>query len=373
MSSFTAEEEIVRWLARDAQDADRDVRELALDRLGALSDPSEILVAALADPDPQIRGTAAANLGRVRRVDAVPALVRAAHDEASDEVIRHVVGALAGYHDRLVLELLLELISQRSREYLIRMEVAVQLWKYDPTVVIPKLVATVLGDDHELVRSSAADSLALLDEVTPFDPARHDVWLRLAGDRDSGVANVAARALRQEDAPRVADVLAAISRRLHHPATDERSFALHRLSLLAPESATSLARASLDDEYASVRTAACAFLGEIRDPTAIAPLLAVLQSDPDPRVQTAALLGLENYRTVEIRDALLDLLATRAPSGDALSVLCRQLWKYPSSRTVELLRNILGSSVRLAYRPVVESALAFLERFVSSDLPSSEM
>lgn len=371
MSSFALDGRIVQWLARDAQDADRDVKEAALDRLGTLASPSGIFVTALADPDLEIRETAAANLGRMRRAEALPALIHAVRSETSDEVLRHIVGALAGYRDQTVLAVLLGLLAQRDREYLIRMEVVVQLWKYDPAVVIPKLTATALGDDHDLVRSSAADSLELLDEIAPGDPGRHDVWLRLAEDSAPGVANVAARALRQESVTRVTDVLAAIARRLQHPAADERSFALYRLSLLAPASAVSLARASLDDGHAGVRVAACACLGAIRDLAAAAPLLAVLQSDPEPRVQAAALLGLESYHTAAIGDALLNLLEAGALSGDALSILCRQLWKYPSLRTVELLRAALGASTRLAQREVVESALAFLERFVSSDPPSS--
>jgi hypothetical protein len=76
-----------------------------------------------------------------------------------------------------ILDLLLELLLQRDREYLIRMVVVVQLWKHDPAIVVPRLIATVRGDGHDLVRASAADSLELLDEVSPFDPSRHDVWV----------------------------------------------------------------------------------------------------------------------------------------------------------------------------------------------------
>jgi HEAT repeat protein len=364
MSSFALETEIVRELARDAQDSDRDVKEAALDRLGALSGRSEILIAALEDPDPEIRGTAAVNLGRVRRADAWPSLVRAARSEDSDEVLRHIVGALAGYGDRTILEVLLELLMQRDREYLIRMEVVVQLWKHDPAIVVPKLIATARGDDHDLVRASAADSLELLDEVSPFDPSRHDVWLRLAEDGDPGVAIVAARALDRASVTRVPDVLAAISRRLQHPTADERLFALYRLSLLAPASAASLSRPLLDDTAPGVRAAACACLGAIRDPAAIAPLLSVIRSDPAPRMRTAALLGVENYRTDEIGEVLLDMIEAGEISGDARAILCRQLWKYPSSRTIELLQRVLGSPAKLPDRPVVESAHALVLRLV---------
>jgi hypothetical protein len=101
-------------------------------------------------------------------------------------------------------------------------------------------------------------------------------------------------------------------------------------------------------------------------PLKISPLLAVLRSDPEPRVRVAALLGLENYHAAEIGDCLLDMLEVGTASGDALSILCRQLWKYPSDRTVALLQRVLGSSIKLPYQPLIESTLAFLVRLETS-------
>ena len=366
MATSAFDEDVVRWLVRDRLDSVRDVKETALDRLGALSNSTELLIPSLEDPDPEVRETAAANLGRIRRSDAWSPLVRAARSESSDEVLAHVIGALAGYRDPVILDVLLELLALRDRQYQIRMEVVVQLWKYAPEVVIPKLIEIALGDDSDLVRSSAADSLELLDEIEPSDPTRHDVWLRLADDGAPAVANVAARALQQESVPRVTDVLAAISRRLQHPSKDERSFALYRLSLLAPASAKSLAKPLLADESPGVRGACCSCLGAIRDDGGIPLLLAVLRSDPELQVKSAALLGLEIYHATAIGDVLLDVLEAGLLTGDALSILCRQLWKYPSTRTVALLRGVLGSSVKLPHRPIVESTLAFLLRAASS-------
>jgi HEAT repeat protein len=368
MTSLKPDQRILEWLVRDLASADLEIRETSLDRLGSLSgDHTGLIAGMLADPDPEVRGSAAANLGGVRRANAWPPLVRAARNESSDEVLCHIVGALARYHDQLILETLLDLLAQRDREYLIRMEIAVQLWKYEPAVVIPKLVEIALGDDNDLVRSSAADSLELLEEISPSDPARHDIWLQLADDSDPGVANVATRALHQESAPRVVDVLAAISRRLQHPTADERSFALYRLSLLAPASARRRARPMLNDEHPGVRVACCSCLGAIHDDAAIPLLLTALRTDLESRVQTSALLGLENYHTAEIGEALLEVLETGTLAGNSLSILCRQLWKYPSNRTVLLLQRVLASSVKLPHRPAVESTLAFLLRFASPD------
>jgi HEAT repeat protein len=366
MNPSAIDERVLLWLARDARSPQREIKETALDRLGSLPDSTEILVASLADPDAEVRGTAAANLGRVRRANAWPPLVRAVSGELSDEALYHIVGALDGYYDPTIVDVLLELLARRDREYQIRLAVVVQLWKYEPVVARPKLVEVLLGDDNEIVRAHAADSLELLDEVLPPDPGRDQFWLRLLDDDTPGVAKAAKKALHRETAP-VADVLAALSRRLQHSATEVRGFALHRLSMLAPASAASLAIPLLDDEQHDVRIECCACLGAIRDPAAISPLLAAFRSDPDPRVQTAALLGLENYHTAEIGNVLLGALETETLSGGALMILCRQLWKYPSARTVTLLRSVLGSSVKLSDRPLIESTLSFLERFATSD------
>ncbi len=370
MNPFAIDERMVQWLARDARSPQREVKETALDRLGSLPDSTEILVTSLVDPDPEVRGTAAANLGRVRSANAWPPLVRAVSDEPSDEVLYHIVGALDGYYDPTIVDVLLRLLDQRDREYQIRLAVVVQLWKYEPVVVRPKLVEVLLGDDNAIVRAHAADSLELLDEVLPPDPGRGQFWLGLLSDDTPGVAKAAKKVLHRETAP-FANVLAALSGRLQHPTTEVRGFALHRLSMLAPASAASLAIPLLDDEEYDVRIECCACLGAIRDLAAISPLLAALRSDPEPRVQTAALLGLENYYTAEIGKALLDVLETEVLSGGALLILCRQLWKYPSERTVTRLRGVLGSSVKLSDRPLVESTLSFLERFATSDPLSS--
>jgi HEAT repeat protein len=362
MFPLALDERIVRWLAREARGAQREIKERALDRLGLLSDASELLTAGLEDLDPEIRSTAAANLGRVRRADAWPPLVRAARNEPSSDVLCQIVGALAGYRDPMIADVLSELLAGRDRDYRVRMEVVVQLWKYDSVAVRPPLAEIALGDDNGIVRAHAASSLELLDEVAPADPQRHQLWLRLADDDTPGVASAAARALRRENAPLVSNVLEAISRRLQQGATDERAFALYRLAMLAPASAVSLALPLLADVHHEVRIACCACLAAIRDMTTIPNLVAVLRSDPEPRVHVAALLALENYYSTEIGDLLLDLIEAGTVSGDALSIACRQLWKYPSDRTLASLQRVLGSSIKLPHRSVIESTLAFLVR-----------
>lgn len=341
---------------------------MSLDRFGSLSgDHTEFIAKGLVDPDPEVRGSAAANLGAVRRAKAWPHLVRAARSELSDEVQRHISLAFEGYREEIILDLLLELLAQRDRDYRLRMNAVMQLWKYEPTIVVPRLIEVMLGDEHALVRLHAASSLELLDELCPFDASLRQLWLRLAEEDQAGVAKLATTVLNRTSVHTSADILVLITRRLNHPEPDERSIALHRLSMLAPTSATAIAEPLLEDQHPGVRMACCSCLGAVRDDTGIPLLLTALRADPESRVQSAALQGLENYHTTEIGEILLDMLDAEALAGDALSTLCRQLWKYPSTRTIELLQRVLQSSVKLPHRLFVESTLAFLQRFASAD------
>jgi HEAT repeat protein len=366
MTSLNRDQRIVEWLVRDLTSEDPAVRETSLDRLGSLpGDHIDLIATRLADPDPEVRGSAAANLGGVRLPDAWPHLVQAARKEPSDEVRRTIVLALENYHDQEILDVLLELLAQGERDYRIHLNAVAQLWKYDPTIVVPRLMALLLENVHSLVRLHAADSLELLDELCAPDLPRQQFWLRLAEDADPAVSGLATRALNRQLAAPPADILALIVRRLHHSEPDERSIALHRLSMLAPASAVIFAKPLLEDDHPEVRVACCACLGSIHDAAGVPLLITELRSDLESRVQTAALLGLENYHTAQIGDALLEVLEKGDLAGNALSILCRQLWKYPSSRTVLLLQRVLASSVKLPHRPAVESALAFLLRLVS--------
>jgi len=366
MTTFESESQIVEWLTRNLRSEDPDIRETALDRLGSLSgDYTASIAERLADPDARVRAAAAVNLGAVRLPAAWPHLVQAARSEASDEVTQLIVLSLGGYQDSSILDLLLDLTTQHERDYRIRMQVVIQLWKYVQDVAFSKLSATVLSDEHALVRLHAADSMELLDELEPRDLARQRLWTRLAEDDDPAVAAIAQTALnRGSVAKKTDDITIPILRRLQQEEARERSLALHRLSMLGADSAMTYAPPLLDDSQPAVRIAACACLGAIRHDRAIPLLLTALRGAPEVGIRKAALLGLENYRTTQIGNVALELLETGGLPGDMLSILCRQLWKYPSPRTVQLLRGVLESSVSLPYRGYVEDTLSFLRHMV---------
>jgi HEAT repeat protein len=363
MTMFDSEQRLTEWLTKDIRSEDPGIREDALDRLGSLSgDYSEIIAGELTDPDPEVRASAAANLGAVRRTAAWPHLVAVARTESSDDVLQHVVQALSGYDNQAILDLLLELLNQRERDYRIRMKAVIQLWKYDVKVASRMLSVIMFANEHPLVRMHAADSMEILDELSARDLERQEFWTRLTKDDDLVISEIARGALDRPTAKTASDIVVTIARRLQHPEKNERSRALYRVSMLGGETAITYAAPLLEDDQMTVRVAACRCLGAIRDERTIPKLVAVLRGDPDADVRQAAALALENYRAIEIGDVAVDLLQTGRLPGKTLAILYRQLWKYPSHLTTQLLQTALNSSVELPYRADVENTLLFLRR-----------
>jgi HEAT repeat protein len=360
MTVFVPKSRIIAALAAAARSPLAAVRDEAFERLGAFADQTELLIAGLDDPSPDVRETAAANLGRVRQPTALPALLAASRQETSDSVVRQVVGALASYRDPAALAVLLELLDRADSSHLTRLEIVTQLWKYDRDDVFARLAEIALGDDHWLVRTHAVDSLDLLDEVRGRDAEARSLWHRIVSD------HVVLKVSGPNREP-AGDLRHALARRLQHSHAAVRSHALHRLALLAPESAIELATPLLRDERDEVRAASCYCLGVLRDAATIPYLLRALHADPAPRVKAAALIGLEDYHDAALGEALLAILEQHGLEADALSILARQLWRYPSTRTASLVRELLASRAELPHRAVVESSLAFIVRLLGSN------
>jgi HEAT repeat protein len=365
MPSLTLDPRIVDLLTRDLQHADPETRETALDRLGVcFGDHANLIAASLDDPEPEVRTSAAANLGELRRLNAWPHLVRSVREERSGEVCRHIVLALEGYTDQAILDVLLEVLGQRERDYRIRLNAVSQLWKYHPALVAPSLEAVVMSDDHPLVRLHAAGSLELIDALLPFEPSRRALWLRLRDNEDVGISGIAATALRSMEEAPPASLEDLLGRRLHGSDVTERSIAVGRLSLLAADVALALAKPLLAASQPGIRAGCCHCLGAIRDNAAVPLLAAAIRSDPELRVRTAAVVSLGNYHTVQVGELLLDLLEAESLEGEARSFLCGQLWRYPSERTASLLQRVLDSPQPVPEREHVMGALAFLDRLV---------
>ena len=152
---------------------------------------------------------------------------------------------------------------------------------------------------------------------------------------------------------------------LRRPEREERTHALHRLAMLNPEDAFELAMPLLEDTEAGVRAACCRCLGTIRDTRCIQPLLLMLASDSAEAAQAGVLVGLEEYHSDEIGESLLGLAEKPNLSDLALPILYRQLWKYPSERTIASLHLALASSTSRQCRESIEGSVRFLTRLGS--------
>ncbi len=81
----------------DASDTVQDATKIALARLGFFDEYGSPFVTALGDQDPGVRAAAAAALGRIRRSEALPALLKAAADPVAD--VRMAVMSALGHFD----------------------------------------------------------------------------------------------------------------------------------------------------------------------------------------------------------------------------------------------------------------------------------
>jgi HEAT repeat protein len=353
---------IIEVIRNDLRDSEPGAREAALDRLGGLSGSVAVaMIPHLDDPDAEVRGSAAANLGRVRDAMAIEPLVAAARREGDDDVLAHIMTALNAYQGTSILGVLLDALAARERDYRVRMKVVYQLWKYDASVAVPALAAVLRGDDHELVRLHAAASLATIDRATPTALAAEVFWsLR---DSDSpAMATIAVSAIyrRRSKSQSLVD---ALLEKLGDATSPEHQLALGELASLWPPVPTDLVAPWTEHDEPGMRSNACAALGELRREDAIQPLLVAFVGDPVPTVVRSAALSLESYWTAAIGEALLDA-ADRIELPEATrAIVLRQLWKYPSSRTTAVVGRCTQSDTGTV-RAAASAAASLLGRLV---------
>lgn len=178
-------------ILKDLKDADAEVRERALDKLGALRPKNalELIVPFLSDSDSEVRGTAAANLGIVGDSRAVSYLIEAVNSDPSEHVRSEALTSLAEFRGPNILDCLLHEVRREKRSRRPRQEVARQLGHYDTEESISALI-TLLQDDDVYVRIPAADALYALNRSE-----LRDVWLEALGDSSEYVHEVATKAL----------------------------------------------------------------------------------------------------------------------------------------------------------------------------------
>jgi len=205
----------------------------------------EALVAALDDPDAQVRRTAAHALARLRDPRALPGLTAALKDESPD-VRRAAASALGDLRDQQAVDALIG----------------------------------ALKDPEPDVRRAAASALADLD-----DPRAVDSLIATIDDEAADVRRSVASALGDLGDTRA---VSALIDALKDPNDDVRRAAASALGDLGDRSAVPALVAALTDESAEVRRFAASALGDIQDPAAAGPLANAMK-DADPEVRRAAI------------------------------------------------------------------------------------
>lgn len=187
--------ETIERILEKLQSTDPATRERALDEISSLKPDQavDLIAPFLEDADPEVRGTAASNLGLIQDERAVPFLIRAVQTDSSEHVRAEALASLAEYGGSDVLECLIAEVKRPKKSRRPRQEVAKQLRRYDTEPAADALIA-LLDDPDVFVRDYAAESLAELNR-----PRLRKVWQRALGDQSADVQEIAKAALAELD------------------------------------------------------------------------------------------------------------------------------------------------------------------------------
>jgi HEAT repeat protein len=176
----------------DLQNSNSDVRELALDKIGTLKPDNafEIIAPFLSDPEAEVRGTAACNLGDIGDIRSVPYLIELARKDPVEKVRSEALSALENYRDPEILKCLIDEVYRKKKSRRPRQIVAQQLQHYNNEESVDALMILLLQDDDVYVRIFAADSLLELNR-----PRLREVWEQALEDESTYVIEIANKAL----------------------------------------------------------------------------------------------------------------------------------------------------------------------------------
>lgn len=152
---------------------DAEVVEKALDDLGTLNPPGafELMLPFLQDENPEIRGSAACNLGDIKDEKSIRPLLNTVQNDADKEVRSHAIMALENYHSLEILAILLEQINNEDNTNGARIFIADQLINYEGEAVIQGLIELSAPERGTHVRIAAIDAL-----YTKNDPELKGYW-----------------------------------------------------------------------------------------------------------------------------------------------------------------------------------------------------
>jgi HEAT repeat protein len=249
----------VNELISRLKDPDYVVRSQAAAALGKLgAPPVDNLIAALKDNEPNFRNGAAEALGEIKDPRAVEPLI----DTLEDSNV---------------------LVRASAAEALGRIKA--------PRAVAPLIAA--LKDTSGLVQMTAAEALGEIKDPSAVEPL-----IAIMKGTNSMVSGRAAEALGKLGAPAVAPLIALLkdtgssSNALSDAIRYNRQMAAaNALGEIKDPSAVEPLIVALGDAFFNLRVSAANALGEIKDPRAVGPLVAAMK-DPDLRVRKAAAAAL---------------------------------------------------------------------------------
>lgn len=268
----TSRDRLATLADRHARSADRADRALAIEiaaRAGTAA-ATQVVVAALEDPDPLVRRAAATSMSVLRTPAAVPALSRVLSDPQTDVRVE-AVRALGLIDDDGVPPLLVSTL--KDPEIRVR-EMAGEALTRSRSPAVARLLAAALSSPD--VRRQAGDLLEHMGEAA-VEPLV-DVVIR--GDADAAAA--AGAVLERVTGPQT--FVAGLS----SLDPDERLRAAEVLGVLGGPTASEALLTALLDPDQRVRSRVIQMLGDLGDPRAVEPLRRTLRIDPVAEVVAAA-------------------------------------------------------------------------------------
>jgi HEAT repeat protein len=176
----------------ELKNSNSDIRELALDKIGNLKPDNalEIILPFLSDTNPEIRGTAACNLGDISDSRGVSHLIELARKDPEEKVRSEALSALENYREKEILKCLIDEVYREKKSRRPRQIVAQQLQHYNNEQSVDALITLLLQDEDVYVRIFAADSLLALNR-----PRLYEVWKQALEDESTYVIEIANKAI----------------------------------------------------------------------------------------------------------------------------------------------------------------------------------
>jgi len=265
------------------------------------SEAIDALIAALRDPDADVRRAAIIALGRLDEPRAVPGLIDALRDESAD-VRRHAAAALADTGDLRAVEPLMATLDDASPE--VRRFVAIALGELGDRRAVPGLVA-LLEDSSAEVRRFAAIALGTLGDLQAVEPL-----IAAVGDASAEVRRFAIIALGDLGDRRA---IPALTRALQDESAEVRRFAALALGEMGGAEIAEPLIGALGDTSPEVRRFVVSVLGDLQDPRAVPGLIRAL-GDAAVDVRRHAAYALGNMRSQAAVAALT--AAVKDPDAD---------------------------------------------------------